>query len=533
MPSPGTSSTCRASWHSTCGLGVGITQSSMLSARGKKPSSSRFSFHRSVTVRESVSKATSPANPLSSSAPEMSAVPFLKSLPSSCSGQEKMAYLRSPLFPLVVEFHKLQVGQDIWVVEEHMGVPLSWANFGPTSADLSRRQYAKQISQQMLSRTRVGHKELLRQQIEFRVNFQFIEERITPFVAGRSMLEKPPMKGLGGSHVVLVVLGDRVEQRRVTFLEVRLVVDDRPDALVDPVMALESSQHLEGLQAIRLHANLERVGGHRHEVDEESGVAQMGEQHLGTGPEGHGSKSRPLGVVVVVDVAPGVCLPALGEERHDVRRGLRLFLETVCPAGVVNPSVIVDVPEAEEEEQARCRRPERMPFEIKVDVPRVWLRQVGIAVTPDRVVTCAASGRKAGGSTWVSPASSTWSRPVPCNVAAGTLPARGGSVNSGERSQGRDVSGLTRRTFTLNGCQRRNTSESAERQAPSQCWEYSQNSQCAARFGQGGSIFDRRCQDRPESVTQPPPIGAKLLDQRVTPPPQSPATGASAVETAR
>ena len=119
---------------------------------------------------------------------------------------------------------------------------------------------------------RIRGQQLLNQKIQLGVDRVPIEHRLAPLDVRRAVIEKPAVERLGGPDVVLVVPGDGLKEVGVASRHVSVVVDDGSGTPLDVTVALIAGQCLQRLQSVGLHAHLEGVGGHRHQVHEQAGV---------------------------------------------------------------------------------------------------------------------------------------------------------------------------------------------------------------------------------------------------------------------
>ena len=98
------------------------------------------------------------------------------------------------------------------------------------------------------------------------------------------MIKEPAEERLGRPYIVLVVPGDGCKEVGIAAGHVSVVVDDGSRTPFDVSLSLVAGQDLKRLQAVGLHPHLEGVGGHHHQIDEEAGVTQVGEQGLAGRP---------------------------------------------------------------------------------------------------------------------------------------------------------------------------------------------------------------------------------------------------------
>ena len=201
--------------------------------------------------------------------------------------------------------------------------------------------------------------------------------------AGRCV-DQPVAQRPGGTHVVLVVVGDPVEARLVVRRHPALVLDDRARALVDLVAALVVGEPLDVLEAVALDTDLHRPLHDRQQVDELAGGDQLFEREFGDAVLGHQPlQRRSLGVVVVVHVHVRELHPAGGEVIDERLRRRRPPRPCRAPRTLELPLAggrLLD--QAEQEEQLGVGVPERVALEVEEHVAVVGRRERG---EPDRV----------------------------------------------------------------------------------------------------------------------------------------------------
>jgi len=323
--------------------------------------------------------------------------------------------------------------------------------------------------------------------------------------------DEPVPQGAGGPHVVLVVGGDAGQGGPVSRGHERLVLEHRTRAGVDVVAALVVGEPLHRLQPVGLGADLDGVAGHQEQVDEGAGVDQVRQRHL---PHAVGRRQPfqrgPLGVVVVVDVHARVrCAP--GGQVLDQRESGRLLLVLgVRPPRAVDPgAVVVELDEAEQEEQPRVGPPERVALEVEEHVAGVGLGQLVEAVLPRGVVT----GRD-------QQVGRVGALPLPGLLLQrglgdqALLPERAQAVDVGgalrELGQGRDVGrqqGLPLR------CAKSRDVDQRVLGAPLRVAHVGERAEAAvlARHGGGDHLVRRVVQHRRELPSQPAPVRAEVV----------------------
>ena len=127
-------------------------------------------------------------------------------------------------------------------------------------------------------------------------------------------LEQPVAEREGGEAVLLVVVGDRVEDRAVARLDVALVLDDRRAAVLDLGVPVEAEKRLDLLEPVTRTDATQPALDHLVEVDEDAAPQQVVDLRLARAVPAHQPPERgDLVARVMVDVEVGV----LGEPRAD------------------------------------------------------------------------------------------------------------------------------------------------------------------------------------------------------------------------
>ncbi len=179
-------------------------------------------------------------------------------------------------------------------------------------------------------------------------------------------LEQPVAQGERGDAVLLVVGGDRVQDRPVACLDVALVLDDRRTAVLDLGLPLEVEERLDLLEPVPLDRRRQAALDHLVEIDEDAAAEQVVHLGLARSVAAHqAAQRRDLVLRVVVDVQGGV-LDEPGV--HAIDEALErppLARVVIGPQRVEAPA---DVEHAPEVLERALLVPERVAFDVEEQV---------------------------------------------------------------------------------------------------------------------------------------------------------------------
>ncbi len=196
---------------------------------------------------------------------------------------------------------------------------------------------------------------------------------------GWTVRPQPLGHGQRGAAVFLVVVGDSVEQRLIYpgILEPVFVEHHGVATAIDVGLPLEARELLDVLESIRLGTDPQPLAHDGVEIDEQLALAQLLEllECAGVGL-GDRAQHRRLGVGVVVDAHVRECLAARLQEVDELAVASRLLDGIVRPERAIHPTAVVALLDpAEQEDEAAVGTPDRITFEVEVDVAGRWLGQ--------------------------------------------------------------------------------------------------------------------------------------------------------------
>ena len=181
--------------------------------------------------------------------------------------------------------------------------------------------------------------------------------------------DQPVTKRKRGQAIVLVVGGDRREQRPVAFAHVLLVGEHRADAAAHLRPPHVRHKRLDVLQRVARDTGAEALPHDRVQVDEHAAAQEIVHLVLACRIRPHQLLDRGVLVVaIVVDVHARIPGQALVHEIDERLEHRALATSVVRPDRPVRPRARVVQQEPEQEVQAPGRFPERIAFDVEDDV---------------------------------------------------------------------------------------------------------------------------------------------------------------------